>query len=755
MKNRNINLLVAGFLLCFNLSCVVIHDESSLEALNDCNVEWHSPSKNSLGSMPMGNGDLGINLWVEENGDLLFYISKTDAWSENARLLKLGKVRLSLNPNPFYTGNFFKQKLNVKDGCMSIEAGKDKEKVSIDIWVDANHPVVELDVKSSQPIMAEVKNEPWRVKRRLLSKPEDHSAVGIVDSIYVEKDSIMSQRSQGLAWMHRNIRSVWKKNLKLQDLDDDEEKDPLLNRTFGCLIHSNKLKPVSDLKIKSPLPVNDFTVSVYAYTLQSENDKQWITSIENEASKIETLSRSNRIKEHKKWWNDVWKRSYIYFSTADSVTSERVAKANQAYTLQRYINICGGRGNFPIKFNGSIFTVDTKSMVGRYHGFDADYRQWGGGYWWQNTRLPYWSMLESGDFEFMRPLFNMYKAALPLRQQATQKYYNHEGAFYPETMFFWGSYLSNNYGTDRSSLPLGMTQNTYIRYYWQGGLELSLMMLDYYAFTQDKTFLENDILPIVTNVITFFDQHWQRDENGKIRFDPAMALETYKKAVNPLPEIVGIHKVCEELLNLPDNFLTETQREQLIRLKSELPDIPFKNIKAGKVLAPAQSYEGKQNVENPELYSIFPYRRYGIGKDDIELAKRTFENRNIKETGGWQQNAIHAACLGLTEDASQYMLQNFNTRNSDFRFPTMWGPNYDWIPDQDHGTVAMITLQKMLLQYDGDVIHLFPAWPKNWDVSFRLYAPGNTIIEGVFKQGEILNLKVTPESRKSDIICYL
>ena len=73
------------------------------------------------------------------------------------------------------------------------------------------------------------------------------------------------------------------------------------------------------------------------------------------------------------------------------------------------MNACSGRGNSPIKFNGSIFTVDTKNLDNRFAGFDADYRQWGGPYWWQNTRLPYWSMLEAGDFDLMQPLFKMYR----------------------------------------------------------------------------------------------------------------------------------------------------------------------------------------------------------------------------------------------------------------------------------------------------------------------------------------------------------
>ena len=53
----------------------------------------------------------------------------------------------------------------------------------------------------------------------------------------------------------------------------------------------------------------------------------------------------------------------------------------QGYILQRWINACGGRSHFPIKFNGCIFTVDLAQSVGNAPpGLDADFRMWGGGY---------------------------------------------------------------------------------------------------------------------------------------------------------------------------------------------------------------------------------------------------------------------------------------------------------------------------------------------------------------------------------------
>jgi hypothetical protein len=730
-----------------------------IPTLSDYNVVWNSPSKNSMGSMPFGNGDIGINLWVEKNGDLLFYLSKTDAWSGNARLLKVGKVRLSLSPNPFKEGVPFLQELKVNEGLIHVEAGSAEDKVVIDVWVDANHPVVELDIKSKIALTASVKTEPWRIeKRAFINDTELHSAYGLTGKgapkPFIDKDSILVNNQEGIMWLHRNKQSIWKENLKLQDLDvyTKNNNDPLLHRTFGGLIRSNKLKKLGANTMVSAEPMSEFSISVHALTTLKETQGEWEDSIKKNAIQIESKSRSERLIAHKAWWRSFWNRSYIHLSSEKG--SKQVSNVSSNYNLQRYINACSGRGNSPIKFNGSIFTVDTKNLDNRYAGFDADYRQWGGPYWWQNTRLPYWSMLEAGDFDLMKPLFKMYKEALPIRKLATQKYYKHKGAFFPETMYFWGTYTGSNYGRDRSELPSGMTENRFIRYYWQSGLEVSLMMLDYYEFTKDEVFLKETLLPVVSEIINFFDHHWGRDSNGKILFDPAMALETYNTAVNPLPEIVGINKVCSELLRLPVSQVSKKHQKQWKRLISELPEIPTKLLNGEKVLSPAYEYSGKQNIENPELYAIFPYRAYGLNKSELEMAKTTFENRLIKQTGGWQQNAIKAALLGLTEEAAKLTSENFNASTTFYRFPTMWGPNYDWTPDQCHGTVAMSALQRMLVQYDGEKILLLPSWPKDWNTKFKLKAPQNTTVEGEVNKGKLENLKVTPSSRLNDVINF-
>ncbi len=43
--------------------------------LDAYNVVWTTPSRNSGESMPVGGGDIGLNVWVED-GEVLFYLTQ-------------------------------------------------------------------------------------------------------------------------------------------------------------------------------------------------------------------------------------------------------------------------------------------------------------------------------------------------------------------------------------------------------------------------------------------------------------------------------------------------------------------------------------------------------------------------------------------------------------------------------------------------------------------------------------------------------
>ena len=189
---------------------------------------------------------------------------------------------------------------------------------------------------------------------------------------------------------------------------------------------------------------------------------------------------------------------------AETVADE-CAAVTRAYAAQRYLTACAGRGRLPIRFNGSIFTISHKG--------DPDYRRWGSGYWWQNTRLPYYPMFAAGDLDMLQPLFRMYLGLLDFNVRRTRKYLGHGGAYFPECMQPWGDHFIGSYGPmgewkDRAAQ---LQASGYHKYEWLGQLEISLMAIRYWQYTQDDAWFKENALPSVREYVRYFDEHYALD----------------------------------------------------------------------------------------------------------------------------------------------------------------------------------------------------------------------------------------------------
>ncbi len=717
-----------------------------MQNLSDYNVTWTTPSLNSSGSMPLGNGDIGLNVWVESNGDLLFYISKSDAWSEAGRLLKIGRVRVRFGLQQI---NSFEQTLDLEAGVIRIRLND----IDLRVWVDANHPAICIEAGAPELFMLQAGVEIWRDATREILGDERFSAYDLFDAPYPVTeagDHVLSLPGvEGVLWCHHNPDSLWRESMTLQGLESltAQLSDPLLHRTLGALLAGDGMTRIDGVTLRSREPRRQHLLVVHALTAQAAGPEAWAQHLLAQAARIDALDLAQRRAAHQAWWRAFWQRSWIF--AAGDQDAETVTRG---YVLQRFISACAGRGAYPIKFNGSLFTVDAdEEWNGKRYRFNADFRAWGGPYWFQNTRLAYWPMLPAGDFDLMQPLFKMYSDALPLLRARTKLYFGHEGAFFPETMNFWGAYANTNYGWERAGKPAYLTDNTYIRYYYSCGLELLALMLDYAAFTMDEAFVHATLLPWAENILTFYDQHYARDAGGRLRMAPAQALETWQNVVNPAPDIAGLRYTLDRLNTWRNR--SPALNAVCERLRSAIPDLPLRHEDGARLLGFAEEIlEEAKNVENAELYAIYPFRLYGVHKPDLALARATFAQRRYRHNRGWCQDSIQAACLGLTEEARQMITARFASKHAGSRFPAFWGPNFDWIPDQDHGTAGMITVQAMLMQAEGDQIVLLPAWPKAWDVRFRLRAPLNTTVEGVFANGRLVDLVVTPEARRKDVM---
>jgi len=314
-------------------------------------------------------------------------------------------------------------------------------------------------------------------------------------------------------------------------------------------------------------PSKSYQITVYTHTNVTSNVNQWI----EEMNKIITndLGYDVSIKSHQKWWNKFWHRSWIQILPSSSIGEEASTNLTQMYYLQRWMDACSGRGNYTIKFNGLIFTVDV--ILDGYHT-DPDYRTWGGAYWFQNTRQPYWTFLSSGDFDMALPFYKMYTDALLLAKERTRVFFGHSGAFFPETSYFFGSYTNEDYGCNRSGKALWWVDSPWERYHYNGGIELVTLMLEYYSYTQDINFLHKYLFPMADAIMNFWVEHYPPSLQGIIILTPAQAIETFQEAINPLPDIAGLRWNLELLLKLPN--LTNSRSQIWTYLLNNLPPIP-------------------------------------------------------------------------------------------------------------------------------------------------------------------------------------
>ena len=363
----------------------------------------------------------------------------------------------------------------------------------------------------------------------------------------------------------------------------------------------------------------------------------------------------------------------------------------------------------------------------------------------------------------MMPLFNFYFRNRPVFEGQAKLIYGADGLYMNECVSRFGLPGMADFGWNAREYANGYTRNI-----WQDALELGAMALDYYDYTGDAQFLKQTV-EWCDQALRFFDTRFKRDEHGRIVIRPTHAVETYWKGVaNDMPSVAGLHEIAERLLALPENLTTAAERARWQRIANSLPPIPKTKNKDGLIVPDAaEKYDpGRSNFEAPELYSVYPFRIYGLGRmtHDIEEARRAYYTMRSPGHTCWMQTGLFAARLGLTAEAKrdiedrtrpEAFLRVYTERKSNryFRFPGFWGSPYDYCPDYDGPGNMANTLQEMLLQPgpNGKLL-LFPAWPKEWDVDFKLHAPHQTVIEGVYRAGRLEQLKVIPESRRKDVV---
>lgn len=807
MKPRKVILSICLIILMLTQSfavCLAKNGEITIDGvdtsinlesvLDSYNIVWNSPSNNSEGSMPVGGHDVGLNVWVQDNS-VYFYIGKSDAMDENNMLAKLGRVKLTLNPNPFGQGKSFKQELKLQDGYVQITGEDENGKpVIVDIWVDINNPVIHVDISGETETTVSAELQSWRYKDRNIAVPEwpfqevtDYlGCPPNADGTYTRYADTITNSEDGIYFYHKNNNEklIMNKAIEVQQLDGkiDESTwyDPVTNFVFGGLMYGEGMKQGTETSgtyngmdykswsLVSQKPVKTQSLKIGLHTGKYSEINSWKQDLLN------IMKQDTRHDESINWWHDFWNRSYIQINAGlgEDNTGWQVARN---YTLFRYMLGCNEYGKLPTKFNGGMFTWD-------YNG-DPDYRLWGGaGMTAQNQRHLYWPMLKSGDFEAMIPQFDFYNNACPNAEQVVKAYWGHEGAMFTEYPTFYGlSTMGGEYlyrgqdpvarkNADGSDLEPGIVGAPATRVQYVHQLDFAAMILEYHRYTGEDI---SEYVRYIESAARFFLDHYRMryqqytetqgtkdedgyDENGKLVIYPSTAVETYKNVLNPNDVIAGLTAVIEGLIELDEEGYeidVDTWRDMLDRL----PEPTVENdSQYGLVYKPGK-HPGEMglnspyyksatytysNQEAPQLSVVYPYNLVSQGREGEVIARNTMKTLDANQLNelSWKYTNIIAARLGMTEHA-----QDITTKklvNGPFRFPAFWGPGHDWYPDHNWGGTGIMGLQEMALQCYDSVIQPYGAWPEEWNGEFKLHALMDTVVEGRYEDGNLLYTKI-------------
>ena len=489
--------------------------------LDRYNVRWTTPSVNSADSMPCVGGDMGLNVWVE-NDELLFYVGREGCRDENGSLLKMGRVRIAINPSPFGAKGSFSQELELREGRVEIRAAvPEGNSATIRIWVEVDRPIVHAEIETSEKSSVEATYENWRTE--LIELPNTgknlHRGQCLInydnypEPVFVYPDAFRPGDSRIRFWHQmREEKNVFHHLVRTQQLEPikDQLIDPCRNLVFGGEMIARSwtgtgakpfvadgettgeyaLTPFKGWSYRSAGKAKKHQVDVVTLIEQAESIDQWHGSLDRKVEDSEKADLAGARETAGKWWKDFWARSYLVINPGKdaSDTGWRLARN---YNLFRYMLASGRDGREPIMFNGGVLTFDPIFAKSRHRGpgYTPDHRQWGSALTAQNQRCMYWPMLKTGDFDLMLPGFDFYRNGLNNAQQRVRHYWDHDGCAFTEQTtiqalpgaMVYGyqgeKYKGKTWRYRPDSVEPGVQANGACKYLYESQLEWSWMIL--------------------------------------------------------------------------------------------------------------------------------------------------------------------------------------------------------------------------------------------------------------------------------------
>ena len=760
---------------------------------------YDKPVPRSEEGMPIGNGRMGSLVWTTPS-QLRFQINRNDVYANNCATSSFFErhndycggcayldIDFGAEAEPFPETGFL-QRLSIYDGVLTVQAGD----LILHIFAWPAHDVIAITVDDHRP-----NPSPVRVSLRML-RYETKYFGGQLEKF--ARDHIVTVEHIN----HTAASQLIAQGSRIALTQDFREGSYCCKSAVAAAIVGLRATPrvvnETEVALEASRAYAIFISSSATFDAGEDAVIAAFAALDAAEAKGAAAIATDAVE----WWHGFWRRSFVHLSSADG--DAEFVELNYHYFL--YLMASSSRGKFATKFNGMLWNTG------------GDLRTWGGQHWFANLSCYYEGLPETGRFELMDPMFDMYSGMFGNAALAARQQWGSEGMYIPETAYFdgleklpddiaaemqdlyllrkpwekrsarfmefaqtkhphssrwnWiqsGAWKSGHYViTDRGFGPYGAVNHNFgttakVAYlYWRR-----------YEFTLDRDWLAARAYPMLKAAAEFYRHHpnVKAGGDGLIHIHWANSNESVYGArdtdedMSAMRGVFAAARRAAEILDA-DADLRSAWRELLAKLAplptSDNPEaLKPADYQGPRVFARGLKPAIKPGGLLPDANSL-PMWFFDLcsvetrDAETLELARATFAQylRNglnpRMPVGVLSKLPIAAASIGRA-DAVRVMLPNQiralqPERATAYRgggvlanrMTLREGPQ---ALDAERLGRAAEALHLALLQSsppapaEDPILHVFPAWPKEWDARFTLLARGGFLVSASINAGKI------------------